>query len=84
MTPVVGVVDAPPVLVPSDDEVEEVFEAPLAFVLDPGNLTRESRDTDGRRGHFYAIRYGERFIWGATAGMLVCLAEFIRRRRGAL
>jgi 8-oxo-dGTP pyrophosphatase MutT (NUDIX family) len=84
VTPVVGVVDSPPFLTPSDAEVEEIFEAPLGFVLDPRNQSRESNDGDGRRGHFYAIRFGPRFIWGATAGMLVNLADFVRRRRGAL
>ncbi|MGF1627260.1 MAG: CoA pyrophosphatase [Alphaproteobacteria bacterium] len=84
VTPVVGVVEAPPALLPADDEVEEVFEAPLGFVLDPRNQLRESRDTEVSRGHFYAIRFGPRFIWGATAGMLVSLGEFVRRRRGLL
>lgn len=84
VTPVVGVVDSPPPLTPADAEVEEIFEAPLAFVLDPRNQLRESREAEGQRRHFYAIRFGERFIWGATAGMLVCLGEFVRRRRGAL
>lgn len=84
VTPVVGVIENPPFFVPADDEVEEVFEVPLAFVLDPRNHARETLETEGRRGHFYAIHFGERYIWGATAGMLVNLGAFVRCRRGAL
>ena len=79
VTPIVGVIEAPPELVLCDAEVEDIFEAPLDYVLDPRNQHRESRDILGRRGHFYAIRFGSHYIWGATAGMLVGLSRFVRR-----
>jgi 8-oxo-dGTP pyrophosphatase MutT (NUDIX family) len=52
-------------------EVAEAFEVPLRFLMDPANHRRDSRDwRGGRRRFFYAMPYAERYIWGATAGML--------------
>ena len=73
VTPVVGIVTPPLELVPDAREVEEVFEVPLAFLLDPANHRRESREFGGRLATYYVIEHGERVIWGATAGMLVNL-----------
>lgn len=84
VTPVVGVIEDPPLLGAANDEVEDVFEVPLGFVLDPNNVAREFRDSGGQRRSFYAIRFDRRYIWGATAGMLVSLGEFVRRCRIAL
>ena len=78
VTPVVGVIDAPPALVPADDEVEAMFEAPLDYVLDPRNVRRDSLEVGGRPRQFYVIEFGEHLIWGATAGMLVHFAAFLR------
>ena len=73
VTPVVGVVIPPLVLTPDPREVEEVFEVPLAFLLDPANHRRETRELQGRTVGYYAMRYGTHTIWGATAGMLMNL-----------
>jgi 8-oxo-dGTP pyrophosphatase MutT (NUDIX family) len=73
VTPVVGLVTAPVELVPDPREVEEVFEVPLAFLLDPANHRRETRELQGRTVGYYVMRYGTHTIWGATAGMLVNL-----------
>ena len=79
VTPFVGLVH-PPIAIDADPfEVADVFEVPLAFVLNPANLHRHSRELLGRPRHFYAIPYGERYIWGATAGMLVNLMEIWRQ-----
>ena len=80
VTPVVGLIEPPFDLKPDPDEVAGVFEAPLDFLIDPRNLERHSRRFEGLIRHFYAIPYGEYYIWGATAGMLVNLAEVLRRR----
>ena len=80
ITPVVGWVEPPFELKPDPFEVAGVFEAPLDFLIDPRNLERHSRQFEGLIRHFYAIPYGEYYIWGATAGMLVNLAEVLRRR----
>ena len=75
VTPVVGLV-APGFTLRLDAlEVAEAFEVPLDFLLHPANHRRHSRVFDGVERHFYAMPYGTRFIWGATAGMLVNLYD---------
>jgi 8-oxo-dGTP pyrophosphatase MutT (NUDIX family) len=71
VTPVVGWAEPPLVFRPDPREVADVFEVPLAFLLDPGNHRYESAFYRGRLRNYWAMPYGERFIWGATAGMLV-------------
>jgi 8-oxo-dGTP pyrophosphatase MutT (NUDIX family) len=51
-------------------EVLEVFEVPLAFLMDAANHQRQSREWRGRERWFYAMPYEGRYIWGATAGMI--------------
>jgi len=57
------------------NEVEDTFEVPLAFLMAPENHQRHSRDWNGLTRHFYAMPFGERYIWGATAGILRNLYE---------
>ena len=73
VTPVVGLVDPPPVFRLDEFEVAEAFEVPLAFFLDPGNHQRNTLQYQGRTRHYYAMPYEQRYIWGATAGMLMNL-----------
>jgi 8-oxo-dGTP pyrophosphatase MutT (NUDIX family) len=73
VTPVVGLLRPPLVLSPDPREVEYVFEVPLAFLLDPGNHQRQTREIQGRRVGYYVMQFEDRTIWGATAGMLVNL-----------
>ena len=75
VTPVVGLLTPPLALAPDPREVEEVFEVPLAFLLDPRNHQRETREIQGRTVAYYVIRYESRTIWGATAGILRNLFE---------
>lgn len=78
VTPVVGVVRPPFALRPDPTEVADVFEVPLAFILDPQNPQRHSREHLGMQRFFYAFPYQQRYIWGATAGMLVNLRDVLR------
>lgn len=78
VTPVVGLVRPPFVVDPDPTEVDEVFEVPLAVILDPSNPQRHSREVFGQQRHFYAFPYEQRYIWGATAGMLVNLRDVLR------
>jgi len=78
VTPVVGWIEPPFALTIDPFEVEEAFEVPLSFILDPVNHTRESRVRDGLRRHFYVLPYENRYIWGATAGMLINLYDVLR------
>lgn len=73
ITPVVAFVMPPFDLQPDSFEVAEVFEVPLAFLLDPANHQQHSLHHRGRLRHYYALPYGDYFIWGATAGMIVSL-----------
>lgn len=75
VTPVVGVIEPPFTLVPDPHEVAEVFEVPLAFFLDPANHQRDTRSLAGAARHFYAMPFGDYYIWGATAGMLMNLYQ---------
>jgi 8-oxo-dGTP pyrophosphatase MutT (NUDIX family) len=77
VTPVVGLVVPPFDLVPDSREVDEVFEVPLAFLLDPANHKREMRELAGKPVGFWVMAYGERRIWGATAGMLMNLYRML-------
>jgi 8-oxo-dGTP pyrophosphatase MutT (NUDIX family) len=77
ITPVVGIIAAPFALTIDPFEVAEVFEVPLSFVLDPGNHRRTEREFEERQRVFFVLRYQNRNIWGATAGMLVNLAEVL-------
>jgi 8-oxo-dGTP pyrophosphatase MutT (NUDIX family) len=73
ITPVVGVVAPPFTLQADPQEVDAVFEVPLSFLLDPRNHQRHTRAFQGRMISYFAMPYGEHYIWGATAAMLVNL-----------
>jgi 8-oxo-dGTP pyrophosphatase MutT (NUDIX family) len=77
ITPLVGIVTPPFPLAADPFEVAEIFEVPLSFVLDRGNHRRTERILEGRRRVFFVLPFENRNIWGATAGMLVNLAEVL-------
>jgi 8-oxo-dGTP pyrophosphatase MutT (NUDIX family) len=60
-------------------EVDDTFEVPLAFLMDQANVQRHSRDWQGITRHYYAITFGQRYIWGVTAGILRNLYDRIYR-----
>jgi len=74
VTPVVGLLAPPLELAPDPGEVQRVFEVPLAFLLDPRNHRRQTRELNGRTVGFYEMTFEQSpIIWGATAGMVVNL-----------
>ncbi len=73
VTPVVALVTPPFELRPDPFEVAEVFEVPLAFLLNPANHQRHSLHHRGKLRYYHAMPYGDYFIWGATAGMIMSL-----------
>ena len=75
VTPVVALVQPPFDLQPDPFEVAEIFEVPLAFLLDPANHQRHSLHYRGALRNYFAMPYGDYFIWGATAGMIRSLSE---------
>lgn len=70
ITPIVGIVTPGFTTRADPREVADVFEVPLAHFLDARNHRIDSRVWQGRERRYYAMPYGERYIWGATAGML--------------
>lgn len=74
VTPVVALVDVGATWQPHPSEVAEVFEVPLPFLMDPANHVSQTLALDGQLRHWFAMPYHdgavERYIWGATAGML--------------
>ncbi len=74
ITPVVGLVQPDVPLIPNPHEVDDVFEVPLAFLMDPAHHRRHVLEFEGVVREWYSMPYqdgaSERFIWGATAGML--------------
>lgn len=74
VTPVVGLVQPGFALQPNPHEVDDVFEVPLDFLMNPANHRRHGFEWDGVLREWYSMPYQdgahERFIWGATAGML--------------
>ena len=77
VTPVVGLIRPPLELVPDSREVDEVFEVPLDFILDPRNHQRATRELNGRTVGYYQIEHNGRTVWGATAGMLMNLYRML-------
>jgi 8-oxo-dGTP pyrophosphatase MutT (NUDIX family) len=78
VTPVVAWVEPPFTLTPDPVEVAEAFEVPLAFLLDPTNQQRHYRMLGETRRDFWAIPYRDRYIWGATAAMLLIFDRTLR------
>ena len=81
VTPVVALVDATHSVTANPYEVADVFEVPLQFLMDPANHRRHAVDWAGSRREWLSIPYtdatAERFIWGATAGMLRNFYRFL-------
>ena len=85
VTPVVALVQPPFALQADPNEVAEIFQVPLAFLMDGRNhqrrqFTLPASSSDGGKvlRTFYAMPYDRFFIWGATAGMLRNLFHFLR------
>ncbi len=70
VTPVVALVREGFELQAQPDEVDDIFEVPLSFLMDVNNRQTQSREWKGMTRHFYVFPHGERYIWGATAGMI--------------
>jgi 8-oxo-dGTP pyrophosphatase MutT (NUDIX family) len=77
VVPVVGLVTPPFPVVPDSFEVAEIFEVPLGFFLAPENRERHSLVYQGKERQFYAFPYGDYYVWGATAGMMVNLVDVL-------
>ncbi len=74
VTPVLALIEKQFDYAPETDEVDEVFEVPLSFLLDAGNYRIEARRWRGHRRHYFTVPWGPYYIWGATARILRGLA----------
>ena len=77
ITPIVGIVAPPFALAIDPYEVAEAFEVPLAFILDRRNHQRIERAVGAGSRCYFVLPFEGRNIWGATAGILVNLAEVL-------
>ncbi|CCQ72729.1 CoA pyrophosphatase [Magnetospira sp. QH-2] len=77
VTPVVGIISPPFTLRLDPFEVAQAFEVPLDHLLDPANHQRHRHTVNGAEHMFHAMPYEDHYIWGATAGMLMSLYEFL-------
>ena len=75
VVPVIATIPADLDLAPHEDEVAELFEAPLSFLVDPANHRRMDVDYQGKTRQYWQIDWQGRPIWGATAAMIVNLAR---------
>jgi 8-oxo-dGTP pyrophosphatase MutT (NUDIX family) len=76
IAPVVGFIPADLLMRPNPQEVDDYFEVPLAFLLDPANSVRKEVAWNGQQRSYYDMQWGERRIWGVTAGII---ANLVRR-----
>ena len=90
VTPVIGLVSPEMTITPNADEVDDVFEVPLSFLMNPAHHRRHSFDWLGAQRQWFSMPYQEaraapdgqmewveRFIWGATAAMLRNFYRFL-------
>jgi 8-oxo-dGTP pyrophosphatase MutT (NUDIX family) len=81
ITPVIALVSPDHALTLNPNEVADAFEVPLEFLMNPAHHRRHHIDHDGMRREFFSMPYmdgsSQRFIWGATAGMLRNLYRFL-------
>ena len=75
IAPVLAIADPAANMRINPDEVADAFEVPLHFLMDPENHRKESRIWQGKKRHFWVMPYGERYIWGVTAGIIRTLYE---------
>lgn len=75
IAPVLSVVRPGFFLTINQDEVDDAFEVPLSFLMDPANHTRDSRIWENKERFFYTMPYDGRYIWGVTAGIIRTVYE---------
>lgn len=75
VTPIVGLVEPGFTLALDPREVADAFEAPLAFLMNPLHHERHEREWQGLKRAYYVMPYQNRYIWGATAGMIKALYD---------
>jgi 8-oxo-dGTP pyrophosphatase MutT (NUDIX family) len=75
VSPVVALVNPACQFLAQPNEVDDIFEVPLEFLMNAKNRQIQSREFKGIARYFYVYPHGRRFIWGATAGMIKSLHD---------
>ena len=78
ITPVLGFISDPPKMRKNISEVEEIFEVPINYLMNPKNHKIEKRRFEKKSYEFFAIQYLDYYIWGATAGLIINLYNILR------
>jgi len=78
ITPVLGFISDPPKMRKNIYEVEEIFEVPINYLMNPKNHKLEKRSFEQKSYEFFAIKYLDYYIWGATAGLIMNLYNILR------
>lgn len=78
ITPVIGIIPPDLDLVPNPGEVEDYFEVPLSFLLDPDNMAKRNGIWQGKERQYYDLQWQDRRIWGVTAGIIANLARRLK------
>jgi len=79
ITPVVGWIEPPFDTRPDPFEVEDIFEVPFEHFLNESNFQRREYHFNGRHRHYVAVPWQGRYIWGATAGMLLVMCRMFAK-----
>ncbi len=82
VAPYIGYIADPVLLAPDPFEVDEIFEVPLAYLMETANIQKVTKTYTIGTLQFYAIDYGKFHIWGATAGMIVNLYDALKPSPG--
>lgn len=77
--PLLALLEPDPPLRLNRDEVEAAFEVPLAFLMTEANHQRHAREWKGALRHYFAMPFGEHYVWGVTAGILRNMYERLYR-----
>ena len=75
ITPVVGILPPEFIAIPDPHEVDDVFETPLSFLMNPDNHIEKSTFWNGKDRTYLEMPHNGRYIWGVTAGVLRSLYE---------
>ncbi|MFZ1813579.1 MAG: CoA pyrophosphatase [Rhizobiaceae bacterium] len=75
IAPILALIDPAARLSANPEEVDQIFEVPLAFLMDPANHRQGSREFQGKQRYYLEMPYGDHFIWGVTAGIIRCLHD---------
>lgn len=77
--PIMAVISGDYRIKPNPDEVADIFNVPLSFLMNEQNHVKADRDWQGKRRYFYEMPYENRYIWGVTAGILRVMYERLYR-----